>query len=81
MNNLFYLVPLIGLGSLIFALILSNWVTKQDAGDDKMKSIAAAIADGDGLARLSQSHGIRIRNRTDTVIAVGVGNSAPRAVH
>ena len=46
MNNLFYLVPLIGLGSLIFALILSKWVSKQDAGDAKMKEIAAAIADG-----------------------------------
>lgn len=46
MNSLFYLVPLVGLGSLLFALFLSNWITKQDAGDDKMKGIAANIAEG-----------------------------------
>ena len=46
MNNLFYLVPLIGLGSLIFALILSKWVSKQDAGDANMQELAGHIADG-----------------------------------
>jgi K(+)-stimulated pyrophosphate-energized sodium pump len=46
MNSLFYLVPLIGLGSLVFALILSNWVSRQDAGDSRMKEISSAIAEG-----------------------------------
>ncbi len=46
MNCLFYIIPLTGLASLIFALFLSNWITKQDAGDDRMKWIAKNIADG-----------------------------------
>ncbi|TAF77956.1 MAG: sodium-translocating pyrophosphatase [Bacteroidetes bacterium] len=46
MNILFYAVPLLGLASLIYAFIQSNWVSKQDAGDKTMKDIAAAIADG-----------------------------------
>lgn len=46
MNILFYVVPVIGLASLVYALFQSNWVNKQDAGDKKMREIADAIADG-----------------------------------
>jgi len=46
MNSLFYVIPLIGLGSLFYALFLSNWITKQPDGDDRMRWIAKNIADG-----------------------------------
>ncbi|MEZ4942370.1 MAG: sodium-translocating pyrophosphatase [Saprospiraceae bacterium] len=46
MSTLVYLLPLFGVAGLLYMLILQNWVKKQDAGDDKMGSIAAHIADG-----------------------------------
>ncbi len=46
MNILFYAVPLLGLASLLYALVQSKWVSRQDAGDNTMKNIAEAIADG-----------------------------------
>ena len=46
MENLIYYIPLFGLVGLFYMTILSSWVGKQDAGDDKMKGISGAIADG-----------------------------------
>ncbi len=46
MDSLIYLLPLFGIVGLLYMLILQNWVTKQDAGDSKMATIAAHIADG-----------------------------------
>ncbi|MGI9158235.1 MAG: sodium-translocating pyrophosphatase [Saprospiraceae bacterium] len=46
MDSLSYLLPLFGIVGLVYLLILQNWVTKQDAGDSKMATIAAHIADG-----------------------------------
>jgi len=44
--NLFYLVPVFGLVALFYTFIKSSWVSKQDAGNDRMKEIAAHIAEG-----------------------------------
>lgn len=46
MENLIYLIPLFGVIALIYTFFLSSWVTKQDAGDGKMKVIASHIAEG-----------------------------------
>jgi len=46
MFNLFFLVPVMGIIGLIYTFIQFNWVSKQDAGNDKMKEIAAHIAEG-----------------------------------
>ncbi len=46
MQGLFYLLPLFGVIGLVYMMIQSSWVNKQDAGDDKMKGIANAIAEG-----------------------------------
>lgn len=46
MNILFYVVPLLGVASLIYAFFQSKWVSKQNAGEKTMKDIADAIADG-----------------------------------
>ena len=45
-QNLIYLVPILGIFSLIVMAIKSAWVSKQDAGDDNMKELAQYIADG-----------------------------------
>ncbi|MGZ5303148.1 MAG: sodium/proton-translocating pyrophosphatase, partial [Bacteroidia bacterium] len=46
MENIVYLVPALGILALIYTAIQSAWVSKQDAGDDKMKELAGYIADG-----------------------------------
>ncbi len=44
--EMFYLVPCFGLLALLFTVMKSSWVSKQDAGTDRMKEIAKHIADG-----------------------------------
>ena len=46
MNNIVYLIPAAGLLSMIVMIIKRAWVIKQDAGEEKMKTIAVHIADG-----------------------------------
>ena len=46
MENLIYLVPLMGVVGLLYTLIKFNWVAKQDAGSDRMKEISNYIAEG-----------------------------------
>ncbi len=46
MEYILYLVPLLGVVSLIYTFFKSAWVTKQDAGDSKMQTIAGYIAEG-----------------------------------
>jgi len=46
MDNLFYLVPVMGLIGLLYTFIKFNWVSKQDAGTDRMKEISTYIAEG-----------------------------------
>ncbi len=46
MSSLFYLVPAFGILALLYTFIKSAWVTKQEAGNDRMKEIAAYIAEG-----------------------------------
>jgi len=46
MDNLFYAVPAMGLIGLLYTLIKFNWVSKQDAGEQKMQDISAHIAEG-----------------------------------
>jgi len=46
MELLVKLLPLFGVFALIFVLIKSGWVSKQDVGDGKMARIAKNIADG-----------------------------------
>ncbi|MGE3468061.1 MAG: sodium/proton-translocating pyrophosphatase, partial [Pyrinomonadaceae bacterium] len=41
-----YSVPALGILGLIVMAVKSAWVTKQDAGDEKMQELAGYIADG-----------------------------------
>jgi K(+)-stimulated pyrophosphate-energized sodium pump len=45
-QNLIYILPFFGIVALIYMFVLSSWVKKQDAGDDKMKEIANYISEG-----------------------------------
>ncbi len=44
--DLFILVPIFGIIALIYTFIQSSWVTKQNAGNDRMKEISGYISDG-----------------------------------
>lgn len=46
MNFFLYLIPALGLVGLAYMIFVALWVNKQDAGNDKMRSIAKNIADG-----------------------------------
>ncbi|SDH88031.1 K(+)-stimulated pyrophosphate-energized sodium pump [Chryseobacterium taeanense] len=44
--DLFVLVPIFGVIALLYTFFQSNWVSKQNAGNEKMKIISGHIADG-----------------------------------
>ena len=46
MDKLIYLVPVMGIIGLLYTLVKFNWVSKQDAGNDRMKEISKYIAEG-----------------------------------
>ena len=46
MDKLLYLVPLMGVVGLLYTFIKFNWVSRQDAGTDRMKEISTYIAEG-----------------------------------
>jgi len=46
MTNLIYVIPAMGLVGLLYTFLQFMWVSKQDAGTDKMKEISAHIAQG-----------------------------------
>lgn len=44
--NLFILVPIFGIIALIYTFIQSSWVSKQNAGNERMQEISGHISDG-----------------------------------
>jgi len=46
MDKLIYLVPLMGILGLLYTIVKFNWVSRQDAGNDRMKEISNYIAEG-----------------------------------
>ena len=46
MNQIVYLVPAFGLVGLLYTAWKFSWVSKQDAGNEKMQELAGYIADG-----------------------------------
>jgi K(+)-stimulated pyrophosphate-energized sodium pump len=46
MMSVLYAVPALGVLALLYTWLRSGWVIRQDAGDDRMRTIAGYIADG-----------------------------------
>lgn len=44
--ELFYLVPAFGVVALLYTFLQSNWVKKQNDGNERMRVISGHIADG-----------------------------------
>ncbi len=46
MDNLIYVIPVMGVVGLLYTFVKFSWVNKQDAGNEKMKEISTYIAHG-----------------------------------
>ena len=46
MNSIFYLVPGFGILALLYTMVKSAWVSRQDPGNDRMREISKYIAEG-----------------------------------
>src|SRR5258708_22772249 len=46
MDQLIYVIPAMGIVGLLYTLIKFLWVSKQDAGNDRMKEISNYITEG-----------------------------------
>ena len=58
-ETLFLLVPLMGVIGLLYTFVKFNWVSKQDAGSEHMKTISKYIAEGAMAFLRAESASIR----------------------
>ena len=72
MNNYMYLVPVAAVIALLFATYLAAKVSRQDAGTERMKEIAGAIADG-ARAFLTAEYKILIVFVVVLFVLIGLG--------
>ena len=72
MNNYMYLVPVAAVIALLFAAYLAAKVSRQDAGTERMKEIAGAIADG-ARAFLTAEYKILIIFVVVLFVLIGLG--------
>lgn len=78
MDKLIYLVPVMGAIGLLYTLAKFNWVSKQDAGNDRMKEISTYIAEG-AMAFLKAEY--KILSYFVIVVALLLGFMASRNEH
>lgn len=72
MKELLFLVPVVGLAGLLFAIFLKSYVMKQDPGTDRMREIADAIAEG-ARAFLASEYRILVIFVAVLFVVIGVG--------
>ena len=72
MKELLFLVPVVGLAGLLFAIFLKSYVIKQDPGTDRMREIADAIAEG-ARAFLASEYRILVIFVAVLFVVIGVG--------
>ena len=80
MDKIIYLVPALGLLGLVVMIVKSKWVNKQDAGDDKMQTLANHIREG-ALAFLSAEYRILAIFVVLAGILLGVISSLVETTH
>lgn len=74
MESIMYLIPLMGLLALIYSFVKNSWITKQDAGNEKMIEIAGYIRDG-AIAFLKTEYKILAIFVITVAILLGFSNS------
>ena len=69
MAQLIYIIPLFGLAALIYSLVKSRWITKQDTGTEKMITISRHIQDG-AIEFLKTEYKVLIKFSITIIIAL-----------
>ena len=72
MENLLYVIPVVAVITLLFAVYLANKVKKQSAGNEKMKEIAGAISEG-ARAFLTSEYKVLVIFVVVLFVLIGVG--------
>jgi K(+)-stimulated pyrophosphate-energized sodium pump len=74
MQSWFYLIPAAGVLALLFALVKSSWINRQDAGNDTMKEIAGHIQEG-AMAFLAREYKVLSIFVIIVAVLLAVGNA------
>ena len=77
-QTIIYIIPLFGLLALLYTFWKTGWVTRQDAGTDKMKSIANAIAEG-AMAFLKAEYRVLAIFVVAVAVLLGVSGNTPES--
>ena len=80
MSNMIYVVPVLALVGILVMIIKSRWVNKQDAGDEKMQSLANHIREG-ALAFLSAEYRVLAIFVVVAGVLLGVISSLVETTH
>ncbi|MBP7168272.1 MAG: sodium-translocating pyrophosphatase [Bacteroidia bacterium] len=80
MENFLYIVPVLGLVGLVYMYFKASWVNKQDAGDEKMQTIANSIAEG-AMAFLKSEYRILAIYMVIASIGLGLLSQAVESSH
>jgi len=75
-----YLIPAAGVLALVFALFKAQWVKKQDAGDEKMQTIAGHIHEG-AMAFLNREYRVLAVFVVVVAALLGFGNANVASSH
>jgi K(+)-stimulated pyrophosphate-energized sodium pump len=75
-----YLIPAAGVLALAFAAYKANWVKAQDAGDDKMKTIAGHIHEG-AMAFLNREYRVLAVFVVVVAVLLAFGNASQKDSH
>jgi K(+)-stimulated pyrophosphate-energized sodium pump len=80
MENLIYVVPAMGIVGLLYTFVKYAWVSKQDAGNDRMKEISTYIAEG-AMAFLKAEYKILMYFVVVAALLLGVMGASNEGSH
>jgi len=80
MENLLYVVPLLGIVGLIYMFVLRSWVVKQDTGTEKMSKLASYVKEG-AMAFLNAEYRILAVFVVIAGILLGIISSVVETTH
>ncbi|MGB2445861.1 MAG: sodium/proton-translocating pyrophosphatase, partial [Schleiferiaceae bacterium] len=80
MENLLYVVPILGLVGLAYMFVLRSWVIKQDTGTEKMSKLASYVKEG-AMAFLNAEYRILAVFVVIAGILLGIISSVVETTH
>jgi K(+)-stimulated pyrophosphate-energized sodium pump len=80
MEGWFYLIPAAGVLALLFALVKSAWIRKQDSGNEAMQEIAGHIYEG-AMAFLAREYKVLAIFVVVVAVLLAVGNANQETSH